>query len=267
MKLYVSGTITLLFLISGIRGAFDGATDWSASRGRATSAISEGAASFWANPSGILSGGKWNSVAILKREWGLAELATGKTAVVLPTKWGTFAAGGSFTGDPALFTETIIGVAYARELGRFGIGGRINLAMAKSEEWSASTVIIGFGGFVPAGNILTFGAWADNITASKLDGNELPVKAAVGALLEPTDWVGLTADVYLEGDYPATLRFGQEISLARIFFIRSGVNFRPNCFHLGLGTRYRGFELSWAYIGHPELGGSTLLGLTYEGIE
>jgi len=223
--------------------------------------------SFWGNPSGILKTNAFSAGASAKREWGLPELTTGRIATSLTKNFGTIAIGGSFTGDAALYTETIVGVAYARKFGHLGAAAKFSIGCIKSDDWSATTLLLGLGGYYPIGQTMTIGAWADNITASTLDGNTVPMRVAVGALLEPTDWVNLSADVYLEGDNTATLRTGQEFILADMLFIRSGVMFRPNCFHVGLGARHKRYELFWSYIGHPELGGSTLIGLTYGSAE
>ncbi len=244
--------------------AFDGPTDWSASRGKATTALGAGASAYWGNPSGILDVNALSVFVDLHREWGLDKLSTGRISGVLTKDRGSLAIGGSFTGDVSFYTESSVGICYGRKIGKLGLAARLNMGMVKSSDWSASAPIVGIGASYPAGKIVTLGVWCDNITASKLDGNNLPIRGAAGLEFGPTDWINLSADLYFEDDNPATMRFGQEIILVKTVFLRSGVIFRPNSYHFGLGTKMRDFEFCWAYIGHPELGGSTILTLAYE---
>jgi len=254
----------MAMLAASCFAAFDGPSDWSASQGHAATAICAGPSAFWGNPSGILSVQSWGVSADWHREWEMDQLSTGRLAGVLASDWGTLAIGGSFTGDSDLFTENIIGIAYGRQFWKVNCALKTNIGMAKTCNWSANAFMIGVGADYPTGKVVTLGLWADNITASKLDGNPLPVRGAVGLAYRPTDWVNIYADYYIEDDYPATMRFGQETIIADPVSIRGGVNFRPNSYHLGIGILYRDFELTWSYLAHPELGSSLMFGMTYE---
>ncbi len=256
--------ISFLLICASAFAVFDGPMDWSASAGVASSAVSSGAKSFWGNPAGILDVHSEGASAGWRREWELDELSTGNVAGVMSREWGSAAIGGSFTGKTDFYTESLIGAAYARRIWKIDMGVRAKFGMAKTEEWSASTFILGAGAIYPAGKVVSIGLWADNITMSKIDGNEIPIRSAIGVKYYPTGWINLHADYYFEGDEKPTMRFGQETIIADLVSIRGGVHFRPNTYHFGLGFLYGGFELSWNYIAHPELGGSMLVGLEYE---
>ncbi len=263
--LFLESVIVVVFLLPAITfGAFDGMVDWSASGGVAVSAVSEGSNSFRGNPSGILHVEEWGASASWHREWELDELSSGNVSGILSRSWGSIAIGGSFVGDAALYTESIVGAAYARRIGKLEAGIRANFGMARTDNWNANTILIGVGAMYPTSKVASVGFWVDNITASKIDGNVIPMRSAIGVKYYPTNWINLHADYYLEGDQKATMRFGQETIIAELVSIRGGVNFRPNTYHFGLGVLYNDFELSWSYIAHPELGGSMMVGLEYE---
>jgi len=264
-SIFVQASLAALFLVSiTAMAVFDGPVDWSASAGVSSSAVGSGAKSFWGNPAGILSIEKWGASVGWRQEWELDELSTGNVSGVFSGEWGSAAVAGSFTGKSSFYTENLIGMAYARRIWKIDTGLRANLGMAKTENWSASTFILGFGAVYPAGKAVSVGFWLDNFTASEIDGNTIPTRSAIGVKYCPTGWVNLHADYYFEGDEKPTMRFGQETIIADLVSIKGGVNFRPNIYHLGLGVIYSDFELSWCYISHPELGGSMMVGLEYE---
>lgn len=258
--------IFLSIICTGVLAVFDGYIDWPVSAGTATSAVSSGAKSLWANPSGIKSDGSFQVDFSADRGWGLSELVTGKVSFSRNLLGGHIALGGSFTGDPELYTESMGVLAYSRIVGSITMGAKASFGMVNSDDWNAKGLFLGLGLMIPFGEILEYGVWADNLTMSKMDGNAIPIRGSTGFLIAPTDWIDLSTDVYFEGDKPLTLRMGQQMELGEIIFIRSGVVFQPNSYHFGLGAHYKNFELYWSYIGHPDLGGSTLLGLTYRGI-
>ncbi len=257
--------IAIVAFCISVFGADDGHNDWPASLGRATSAASDGALSFHGNPAGAAAADGWSAGFFTNREWGLNELATFDISGRMAFPWGTIAAGGSFFGERELYSEACAGALYAKRIWRVDTGIRARLLSVSSGDWSASTAIIGLGVRAPIIKTLDAGAWIDNIAASKLDGNQLPVRGALGAAFRPTDWLRLSCDLYSESPNPSTLRIGQEILIGQILSVRSGVTFRPNCYHFGLGINFSDFEFTWAYIGHPELCGSTQLGIIYGG--
>ncbi|MCD6502535.1 hypothetical protein J7L01_08020 [bacterium] len=250
---------------TAIFAADDGHIDWPASAGNATSAASEGMRSFWGNPAGIATEKGWSTGVFANREWGLNELVTYELAGRAGFSWGTVAMGGSFFGDRDIYTETSAGALYAKRLWRVDIGIRAELLSVSSGDWNAATGILGVGARAPIAKIVDVGGWVDNATASKLDGNPLPIRGAIGTAFMPTSWLRLSWDVYSESPNPSTFRIGQEVALYKVLTLKSGVTFQPNCYHLGLGIHVADFEFDWAYIGHPELGGSTQFGIIYEG--
>lgn len=264
-SIFVQASLAALLLFSmTAKAVFDGPVDWSASAGVSSSAVGSGAKSFWGNPAGILDVENWSASVGWHREWELEELSTGNVSGVFSGEWGSAAVGGSFTGQSTLYTESLISAAYARRIWKIDTGLRAKFGMARTENWSANTIILGFGAQCQAGKAVSVGFWLDNLTASKIDGNEIPTRSAIGLKYTPTGWVNLYADYYFEGDEKPTMRFGQETVIADLVSIKGGVNFRPNTYHFGLGVIYSDFELSWCYIAHPELGGSMMVGLEYE---
>lgn len=254
-----------IFLCSTLLGVYDGHLDWASSAGFAATAISKCGDPFWGNPSGLTMNGKYSFWAIAEREWGLSELSTGRISGSMRLSPMTVAVGGSFTGDASLYTETVLGLSGAKDIGIFGVGSRINLIMVKSDDWNAVAPVLALGAHAKIDRTLSLGLFADNVTYSKIDGNEIPFRGGFGALIEPVEWIDFGVDFYADGDNPLSIRLGQEFAISSIVFIRSGVVFRPNTFHIGLGTKYKGFGILWSYIGHPELGGSTMVGISYEG--
>ncbi|GEM_PF-2303293 len=244
-------------------GAYDGHLDWPASSGAASSALRSGSAAFWGNP-GAVSTEEWSSSVFVDREWGLAELTTISLSAVRGFSFGDLSAGGSYFGSRELYSETVFGIGYSRKLWRINSGARLSVVSAAGGDWKASAPIVSLGAVVPAGELAELHLWADNISASKLDGSALPIRGAVGAVFKPTGWARLVCDIYSQSPNPSSVRFGQEVFIFKTLKLRCGVAFRPNTYHLGLGLRAGDFQFDWAYIGHPELGGSSQLGLVYE---
>ncbi|MCK5833817.1 hypothetical protein KAH81_09150 [bacterium] len=258
--------LSLLLAIIPFRAAFcanDGHIDWPASCGIASSVSCQGVTAFWGNPANIFTEG-WSSSVYANREWGLDELSSINAALGKDFRWGNIALGGQYFGSSNLYSESNLGVAFARPVYKCNTGIKLSILSVKSGDWSALTPIIGAGIKIPANQAVDISLWGDNITFSKLDGNEIPVRGTMGVVFKPTDWARLAFDIYSQSQNSVSLRFGQEVFIFKTLKLRCGVAFKPTNFHLGLGIKVRDIEFNWAYIGHPELGGSTQLGIIYE---
>lgn len=198
---------------------------------------------------------------------GINTLAFG---VVVP--WREDLAGGISIqrfGDK-VYNELSLGAGLAHRINRVSLGLRVNyrqLAVTTSTlSISRKALVVEMGGIVQLTSTLYFGAHIYNLTQSGFSGDrdtDLPTLLRTGLTYKPTAGLRVSAELYKNTDYPASIRAGLEYELIKRLLVRTGLSTKPYTNHFGLGLAGDSFSLDYAATSHPQLGWSHHVTLSY----
>ncbi len=220
---------------------------------------------------GSLQGGSLQSRALAGAVFyapsplGFRELASG--GATIRYGWTSVAAAVSlYTSGFALYRESSLSVsaAWQPQAGvRIGLTSHYyNIAI----ERYGSVAVIG----IDAGVLLTLGdGWTAaasvmNLNQPKIGSvirERLPISISIGLACRPSAKLLLVADVQRNHRYPLHARIGLEYALADFLLLRSGAISEPGRFTAGIGIRYGGIRVDYAFLTHADLEGTHVFGI------
>ncbi|SEJ63813.1 hypothetical protein SAMN04487995_5650 [Dyadobacter koreensis] len=169
-----------------------------------------------------------------------------------------------------VYNQIAVGAGAGHHIGRFSLGLKLNyLQTAISSSaiiFSKKALVLEFGGIVMISSKLYFGAHMYNVTQSSYSDNlreRVDTSLRTGFLYKPSKTVELSAEIEKVTDNPMTLRIGLEYEIVRNFFVRTGINSKPQTNHFGIGFKVSQFHLNYAMHTHPQLGWSHHFSICY----
>lgn len=198
----------------------------------------------------------------------LKETSTQTALFVLPTRTGNFGLSYNRFGYN-LYSENKIGLAYARNLGKYiSTGLQFDyLYYHQAENYgNRGAFLLELGLVARPTNHLTLGVHVYNPTRTKLaDYNDerVPTRMRFGLGYQFSDMVTLTIETEKDLLYQARFKCGLEYQMVKNLFLRTGFNTEPNQFSVGAGYIFHHLTADLAFMTHPSLPLSTQASLTY----
>jgi hypothetical protein len=202
--------------------------------------------------------------------YGLAAMRLGAATFAYPTSIGTAAATARAFGFED-YRETRLEVGFARGV-TLGTSRRFHVAataryyhLAIDGYGSAGAVGLSVGWLVEVLPGLDLGGHATNLNQPALAGREdLPRTLSAGLAFAPSDALVVTADVFKDVRFPATVRAGVEVRPLQAFSVRAGAAAQPARYALGAGLHLSWLRAHLAADRHPVLGWSPALSTTVQ---
>lgn len=169
-----------------------------------------------------------------------------------------------------VFNQISVGTGAGHRIGRFSLGLKLNYLQTAIHSsaiiFSKKALVFEFGGIVTISSKLYFGAHMYNVTQSSYSDTSretVDTSLRAGFLYKPSKTVELNVEVEKITAYPMTLRVGLEYEIVKRFFVRTGINSKPQTNHFGVGFKGNKFHLDYAMHTHPQLGWSHHISLGY----
>ena len=188
----------------------------------------------------------------------LKELSLYNAALVLPTHSGNFGLDGRYSGFSD-FSETQLGVAYARSLGsKIDVGVQFNYYSVKVAGYGNSSAI-NFDAAVifHLTDKLNAGAHVYNPVGSKLGKTaeeKLPSLYSAGFGYEASDKVFVGTEIEKQEGQPVNVNAGLQYKFLHQFLARAGVSTASSSMFLGIGFGWNSMRLDAVASYHPQLG-------------
>lgn len=201
--------------------------------------------------------------------FGVAEFQTFGIAGVLPVAWGVGGLSVSRFGDE-LYSETRIGLGFARELDKVSLGLKVNYLQVNLQDLgSAGAVVLEFGGLVQISPELHLGAHIYNLNQAQMttdfdDAERIPTVLKAGLSFRPIETLRLNVETEKDIDYEASFKAGVEYEIIPKLSLRTGIQTKPFANHFGLGFRPRRLDIQYALSSHQVLGLSHHLSLAWQ---
>ncbi len=215
-----------------------------------------------ANPAALATLSTSTASFYARQGFGLAALRYGAAHIALPFDWGTVSSGLSSFGFED-YREVHASAGYARAFS-FGTARAVRTGVTLRYYHTsipgygnASTVGVHLGLGVQLLRSLHLGAYATNVNGASLgDDTPLPRTLAVGIYYRAFSSVRVTADLFKDVRFPATVRGGIEVRPVDPLFLRAGLTTTPARFTGGVGVRLGPLSAALAAEQHQTLGWS-----------
>ena len=207
---------------------------------------------------GALAGLQQVSAGIYaERKFLLKELSVYNLAVALPTTVGGIGFTAKYFGSTD-YNESLLGIAYAKNLGKIDIGAQFNYNMIRIAGYGNDAVInfelgtiwhitdkfhTGIHVYNPVGG--KFGKSGDEKLAAVYKG---------GFGYEASQKVFLSTEIIKEEDKPVNVRAGLQYNFAEAFFVRTGISTNAAFYYLGAGLSWKNVRLDVTASYHSQLG-------------
>lgn len=167
-----------------------------------------------------------------------------------PIRWGVTSIGIFRFGDD-LYNEQIISAAFGNKFGIASLGIKANYIQYHAEGFGThSTVSIDFGGLTQLTDQLSIGAYITNLNQAKINSDNnserIPTHLTAGLTFKPKENILITSELDKDLDYDLIWRTGFEYSFKQKFFVRSGVNLKPQSGFFGLGAKRKNLQADYA---------------------
>jgi hypothetical protein len=237
-----------------------------AAMGNAFVAVAEGPWAVVFNPAGL---GQVRPVAIAlscsPQPFGVPELSTSTAAAAFPiSAQGAIGAGFRRYGF-ALYRETSLSLAAAVAMRGIMLGlGMSYHAVSIQGYGAAGTLGLDAGLLVPIGSGWRWGACLKNFNAPTIGSSRerVPQCVSTGITCQPDSAFTLAFDMRKESRFPLAPRLGFEYRPVDAFAIRGGWTEESAEISGGVGLRWRGVEVDYAFVSHHELGGTHVASVT-----
>lgn len=257
-----------LFLIPAY-GSGDPLPSGARQAGMANAAVSlTGLWSVYHNQAGLASIDSLTVGVFYQQHFLARELAQQSFAIANPLGNGVIALNINRFGYD-LYSENLIGVAYAMEFGE-GLRAGIQLDYVDVQlgegYGSTSGVTAEFGVQARLTENLWFGAHVYNPNRMEIGGpyeEKAPTRFRVGANYTFSDKFLMSAEVVKDIDYDEQVRIGMEYMPNEVLYIRGGISTDPSQNSAGIGIHLGRLDIDMAATFRSKLGPSPQFGLTY----
>lgn len=185
---------------------------------------------------------------------------------VMPFSFGTAGVSIFRFGDD-LYSEQIISLGFANQLGNTSLGARLSYIQYRAEGFGTHGAFgINVGGITKITPQISIGAWVQNINQPKInfDAKEkVPVKLMVSVSFKPTEKFTLVSELEKDVLYSVLWKTGMEYIIHKKFFARAGFNIQPNAMFLGAGFQGWRVKIDYAFQGFTQLGAAHQASASY----
>lgn len=230
--------------------------------GNSVTAISVGATSAFLNPAGL--GQMIHPELDLEygNQFGLSDLTSEAASLGYRFKTIGMAAGLSNFGKSDFYQEQRISLSAGKEiLNNLSLGMTARYLLLKAAGYSDQDAIALDLGFLWQKDRLKTGGVVKNINQPNIGGDQILRNYNVGVIYSVLPQVALSAGIYYDTDFKEQVQLGQETSLSENFALRLGFQTEPNRYSLGAGFSWSKLGIDYAFVNHPDLGGSHVVGM------
>jgi opacity protein-like surface antigen len=229
-------------------------------------ALSDNPWALYYNPAGIVAVPLAEiSAFLVPQQFGMNELRTVAIAGVVPTAFGTFAAGISQFGF-SLYRETEISLGFGRRVD-WGVsaGFVTHVSRIFIDQYGTTTIAtVDVGVLSQVQEQVAVGFSYKNLLGAGFSSSErLPQVFALGATYRPVPNVAAVVELEKDVRHPLVIKAGVEQTFLELLTLRAGVSNNPDKFSAGFGVRYSAFEFSYAGYSHAQLGWTHQIELTF----
>lgn len=258
--------------------------------GEAYTALSDGASSLFWNPAG-LSRVKFFDVSLMHNVW-LLETAQEYGAIAYTKQGlGSFGISVNYFGSGSIMgmdekgiptgnftaSDIAIGAGYAKKIKEvISLGGQVKFLSEKNERENGTSFAVDFGGLYETsisglkvgGGIFNLGGEMKLVT----QGYSLPLTVRFGSSYTFSRLpLILALDVGISNEGNPMFSAGGEYVFGKILSLRTGYKTASNLhgfsgMRAGVGVRYKGIGLDYAFAPYGELGNSHRISVTYTGV-
>jgi len=184
-----------------------------------------------------------------------------------PMQWGVSAIGLFRFGDE-LYNEQVISAGLGNKFGIASLGIKVNYIQYHAIGFGThSTVSIDFGGVTQLTDQLSIGAYITNLNQAKINSDynseRIPTRLTAGLTCKPKENILITSELDKDLDYDLIWRTGFEYSFKQKFFVRSGVNIKPQSGFFGLGAKRKNLQADYAIQFNSLSGASHQASISY----
>ena len=246
----------ILIIAFELYGAFIDLTPEGATAGQAGIATfsDEGYIAF-GNPAGLSESGL-SAVAFYSNFWEIGALSKEGLGGTIKTSLGGVGVGLQFFGESEIYSETIASLSFGRNLTqKLSAGARFDYAVLDLGDYGSRGVpIIDIGTSYKLTQKISLAAYAQNISRTKLDDDDIDAPISIGAMFLPADWIRVYLDVQNYDTGRWRLRTSEAISLYRSFLLLFGLSGVPNKLYAGLGFHRGQLMVDYTIVFHNDLG-------------
>jgi len=193
-----------------------------------------------------------------ERRFLIAELNNYTAVIGLPTQSGNFGLKAYYSGFSD-YTETQLGLAYARRLGKkMDLGVQFNYNGLRIAGYgNASTISFELGTILHLAEKFHAGIHINNPVGGKLgkyQEEKLPSVYAIGIGYDASEKFFISAEIEKEEDQPVNVITGFEYKFISQLFTRAGISSATSSAWFGLGLLIRSIRLDITCNYHPQLG-------------
>lgn len=263
LKNLILSIIILSFLFNPSFALFErekgSARIWSLGNGGV--ALSDEASVIGLNPSGLGFLNKKEIQASWSELFGLKELSSGDFYLVYPFRKINLGLGYNIFGKKDYYQENILSFALGYRLGeRVSVGSNLKYMNVSFTPSYGSYSIWGIDGGVSFkfNKKIQIGASIQNINKPRMfkNSSDIPRVWKAGISLFPFENVILLLDFEKESGYGYSIHFGQEIKILKQLDLRFGIETEEPRYGFGTGFEIERIKIDYAYLSHPNLGGS-----------
>lgn len=205
-----------------------------------------------------LAGSKSFSVgAYGERRFMLADLSSYQLALALPSSSGNFGLQANYFGSSS-YNQSILGLAYARNLGKVDVGAQFNYQQIKVAGYgNASAINFEAGAILHVSEQFQTGVHVYNPTRVSIGKNseeKLPFAYSFGLGYDASDKFFIGTEIEKIENQPVNVNAGLQYSFDEKLFARIGIASSTSSFYLGVGFLWNGFRIDVAASLHPSLG-------------
>jgi hypothetical protein len=212
----------------------------------------------WNNPAGLAPSEAASAAFALHRSPTLPGADRWASCVALPFGTvGVFGIGAFHFGDQ-LYSEQLITMGYANQLGLASLGVRLNLMQLRTEGFPTRFAWgIVLGGTATLGKRVRVGAYINNVNQPRLPNGELlPIQLVSGLQFKPAQKFLMVFEVEKDLDRKPAIRCGMEYQFHKKLSARTGFQLQTLSVSAGLGYSLAQLRVDYAFQYHSLLGAS-----------
>jgi len=253
-----------LLLCHSCWGAFEteGIDPRSSALGNSVSALSRGSICTFLNPAGLGQMTEPELYLGYSNQFGLAELSQEVVSFGSRLKNTGLAAGFSSFGKTDFYQEQKVSLSAGRQLvSGAGVGVSVNYLLLKADGYERQDAFSLDLGLLWEKDKFKLGGVVKNLNQPRIGGDRVLRNYYLGVSYSTLEQISLTAGLYYDTEFEEQVQLGQETNLSDNLVLRFGFQTEPNRYSLGAGFAWTKLEIDYAFVNHPELGGSHIIGM------
>jgi hypothetical protein len=240
-------------------GAFEitGIDARSSALGNSSYALSNGVVSSFLNPAGLAKLEKPEFYLSYSNQFSLAEFS--QECIGFGFSYRKIGMGVGFEnfGKSDFYQEQRVNFsAGAQVIPKLNLGVGTSYLMLRAEGYPTQDAATFALGFQWQKGKFEMGGVVKNINQPKVSGDEVLRNYNLGILYKALPEVNLMVGLFYDAEFEEQLQLGQEINVSQNLALRAGFQTEPNRYSFGAEFSWSRIEIDYAYVNHPELGGS-----------